>query len=547
MTPCVHSLPAARRGTVLVVVLIVVAMLTLGVYRFTGSMTTEEKSTASLARWAQARACAQSALDWTATWLDHRFDDPEAPVQVFDNPELFQAVPLDPTGSASGKGYFSVVAPWWSEDGSGGIRYGLSDESARLDLNALVYQWQLEPEQQQQVLMQLPGMTVELADAILDWIDADSEPRQFGAEDEYYGALQPPYTARNARLQSLEELLLVRGMTPQLLFGEDTNRNGVLDPNENDGDASPPADNADGVLDRGLAAYLTLWSRHRNRRQDGSQRINVNSNDLAALYDQLAQEFDEDVARFVVAYRLFGPVGGGSTSTPLLGTAGPRGGTAPGGASGPGGQSGSRGSGPRQTRGGLDLSRGGQQQIPSIYHLIGVQVRAQINGSQQTLESPWPDEPAQLQEVLPRLLDTLTTSDEPYLAGRINVLLAPRPVLQAIPEMPEELIEPILAAQAASGVNQGTWTEVPGRETTAWLYLEGVASLEQMRQLAPYIGGGGDAFRVQAVGYLGSNGPVVRLEALLDASAGPARVIWLRELSPLGPGFSPAELAPVVE
>ncbi len=527
---------SSRRGTVLVVVLIVVAMLTLGVYRFTGSMLTGEKATAGAARWARARACAYSALDWTATWLDHRFDDPDAPLDLFHNPELFQAVVVTPSGSGRGQGYFTVFAPWWAEDGSGGVRYGLVDESARLDLNALVYDWQLDPEEQQQVLMQLPGLTVELADAILDWLDEDSEPRPNGAEDEYYGSLSPPYAARNQRLQSLDELLLVRGMTPALLYGEDTNRNGLLDLNENDGSDTPPEDNADGVLQRGLAAYLTLWSRQRNRRQDGSPRINLNSNDLATLYDQLAQEFDEDVARFVVAYRLFGPVGGSATG-PTPGSTSPRGQGGPSAGSAPVRSGSTGGSGARQSRGGLDLSRGGQQQIPSIFHLIGVQVRAQINGSQQTLESPWPDEPAQLQETLPRLLDTLTTSNQPYLAGRINILQAPREVLLAIPGMPEELIEPILAAQATAGVNQGTFTAVPGRETVAWLYLEGIATLEQMRQLAPYINCGGDAFRVQALGHVDAQGPVVRLEALLDASSGSTRVLWVRPLHPLGPGL----------
>ncbi len=527
----------ARSGTVLVVVLIVVAMLTLGVYRFTGSMTTGEKATAGAARWAQARACAYSALDWTATWLDHRFDDPDAPVDLFHNPELFQAVVVQSSPSGRGQGYFTVFASWWAEDGTSGVRYGLADESARLDLNALVYDWQLEPEQQQQVLLQLPGMTVELADAILDWIDADTEPRPFGAEDEYYGTLSPPYTARNQRLQSLDELLLVRGMTPALLYSEDTNRNGLLDPWENDGTATAPDDNADGVLDRGLAAYLTLWSRQRNRRQDGTERINLNSNDLAALYDQLTQEFDEDVARFVVAYRLFGPAEGTASGAPA-------GGGGPGQGQPAAGPNVSRGSGARQMRGGLDLSRGAQQQIPSLFHLIGTRVRAQINGTQQTLESPWPDEPAQLQETLPRLLDTLTTSNQPYLAGRVNILQAPREVLQALPGMPEELIDPILGAQAAAGVNQGTFTAVPGRETIAWLYLEGVATLDQLRELAPYINCGGDAFRVQAIGHVDTQGPVVRLEALLDASGGSTRVLWIRQLHHLGPGLPLQELLP---
>ena len=49
---------------------------------------------------------------------------------------------------------------------------------------------------------------------------------------EYYSSLNPPYVPRNGPLQTVEELLLVRGVTPQLLFGLDTNRNGLIDTHE---------------------------------------------------------------------------------------------------------------------------------------------------------------------------------------------------------------------------------------------------------------------------------------------------------------------------
>ena len=58
-----------------------------------------------------------------------------------------------------------------------------------------------------------------LADAILDWRDPDSLVRLHGAEDEYYLALPRPYAAKNGPFDSVEELLLVRGVTRELLFG----------------------------------------------------------------------------------------------------------------------------------------------------------------------------------------------------------------------------------------------------------------------------------------------------------------------------------------
>ena len=67
--------------------------------------------------------------------------------------------------------------------------------------------------------------------------------------------LDQPYRCKNGPLDSIEELLLVKGVTMGLLFGNDRNRNGVLDPDEDDGS---------GVLDRGWAAYLTIHSREQN-------------------------------------------------------------------------------------------------------------------------------------------------------------------------------------------------------------------------------------------------------------------------------------------
>ena len=43
------------------------------------------------------------------------------------------------------------------------------------------------------MLMGLPGMTDDMADAILDWIDADDTPREQGAESDFYGSLDHGY------------------------------------------------------------------------------------------------------------------------------------------------------------------------------------------------------------------------------------------------------------------------------------------------------------------------------------------------------------------
>ena len=54
---------------------------------------------------------------------------------------------------------------------------------------------------------------------ILDWIDPDNNTRVGGAESDYYQSLDPPYFAKNSPIDDLSELLLVRGVTPQIYWG----------------------------------------------------------------------------------------------------------------------------------------------------------------------------------------------------------------------------------------------------------------------------------------------------------------------------------------
>jgi general secretion pathway protein K len=58
-----------------------------------------------------------------------------------------------------------------------------------------------------------------VVDSILDWRDPDDFQRLNGAENDYYQSLKEPYNCKNGNLDSVEELLLVRGVTPDLFHG----------------------------------------------------------------------------------------------------------------------------------------------------------------------------------------------------------------------------------------------------------------------------------------------------------------------------------------
>jgi type II secretory pathway component PulK len=153
----------------------------------------------------------------------------------------------------------------------------VTDEAGKLNINTVT----------KDQLMALPYMEEYIADAILDWRDGDDEPQTQGVEAGYYENLLVPYKIRNGPLRTIRELLQVKGVTEDLLYGEDTNLNGELDANERDRDLSPPLDNGDEVLDQGWIAFLTCYSYEKNVDGAGNARININQADQKQLEGDL--------------------------------------------------------------------------------------------------------------------------------------------------------------------------------------------------------------------------------------------------------------------
>jgi general secretion pathway protein K len=58
-----------------------------------------------------------------------------------------------------------------------------------------------------------------IVDSLVDWLDTDDQELDFGAENSYYRSLSPAYGCRNGPVQFIEELLLIKGVTPDLLYG----------------------------------------------------------------------------------------------------------------------------------------------------------------------------------------------------------------------------------------------------------------------------------------------------------------------------------------
>jgi competence ComEA-like helix-hairpin-helix protein len=280
---------ASRRGLALVAVLWCFAILSVAVLSALHGTRLDLRVARNFAdleeaRWlalagiekAKARIHEERLLLRSGTW-DQRSS-------LRDDPRAFRDVPL-------GHGLFRVIRRAEPGEAPEGIVFGVSPEEGRLDVNRA-------PREE---IARLPGMTPDVAAAIVDWRDEDHRPSEGGAEMDAYAALVPPRMPRNGPIETIREMLLIRGVTPELLLGEDANANGLLDPSEDDGDLSPPADDRDGVLDAGWSALITLDSSSEEVNARGAARVDLQSaseSDIAAVEGMTA-----DAARAIVHHR----------------------------------------------------------------------------------------------------------------------------------------------------------------------------------------------------------------------------------------------------
>ena len=65
-----------------------------------------------------------------------------------------------------------------------------------------------------------------------------------------------------------------------------------------------------------------------------------------------------------------------------------------------------------------------------------------------------------------------------------------------------------------------------------------------MRAVDKYLTARGDVFKVQSVGFFDGGGPTARIEAVIDGSVTPAKIVSFRDLSDLGRGYAPSQLLP---
>ncbi|MBN1496777.1 MAG: general secretion pathway protein GspK [Spirochaetes bacterium] len=106
------------------------------------------------------------------------------------------------------------------EDGT--LKLEIIDENSKINLSVLANEFTERTKFYyftQNFFMNM-GLPLDLADAIHDWVDIDDQKMPYGADGpDYYQTLSPPYNAKNNMMDSIDELLLIKGMTPDIYYG----------------------------------------------------------------------------------------------------------------------------------------------------------------------------------------------------------------------------------------------------------------------------------------------------------------------------------------
>lgn len=117
--------------------------------------------------------------------------------------------------------YSSLMDMWakglTKEDETGTLKLTIEEESGKLNLNTTVTPNGTPNEYSEMAkrLLRKAQLSADLFDALMDWRDENDTPGPGGAETSYYGTLKPPYAAKNASLESVEELGLIKGFDPK--------------------------------------------------------------------------------------------------------------------------------------------------------------------------------------------------------------------------------------------------------------------------------------------------------------------------------------------
>jgi general secretion pathway protein K len=202
-----------RSGIALIIVMISILVLTILAAGFAYSMKVETKLARNANSEAELEWLGRSGVEYARWVLANSLLNPQQQYDSLDQPWATGSGWLGPTNAPIAEVQNPVTL------GGGTFTWKIIDLERKFNINSP------EPSLQQVLPQALTLMGVDAGEAtpivnsILDWIDLDDQTHIEGAENDYYENLRPPYSAKNGPIDDISELLLIKGITPEIFYG----------------------------------------------------------------------------------------------------------------------------------------------------------------------------------------------------------------------------------------------------------------------------------------------------------------------------------------
>jgi general secretion pathway protein K len=195
---------SSQKGIALLIVLWVMMILMVTVFSFSVMTRAETYGTLSFKEGTEKKFLAEAGIERGIMEMIYRSVNQNQTVTLVGK-EVWKLDGTAHTVDTGGSGYFVRVV-----DESGKISLNSLTDTSGIILKNLLINQGVSPENADIIV-----------DSIQDWKDADDLHRLHGAESDYYLSLPNPYKAGNAPFETLEMLILVKGVTPEILYGTD--------------------------------------------------------------------------------------------------------------------------------------------------------------------------------------------------------------------------------------------------------------------------------------------------------------------------------------
>jgi DNA uptake protein ComE-like DNA-binding protein len=287
---------------------------------------------------------------------------------------------------------------------------------------------------------------------------------------------------RNGPFQTVRELLMVRGVSRDHLFGQDTHQNGFLQSSTPDGQEAATASAADA----GWATMLTVDSSVNNVNAAGEDRVNVQQADENTLAG--VRGLTPEIARAIVAYRGRNQF---QSLADLLDVTAPQNQNQGGRGGRNQNSSGNRNQNANQTAGDVQAGRGSDSSGPTVIS----------------------------QDLLINIADDITLEQGGELAGVVNINTASLEVLTCLPGMSKELAQRVISHRQGNGF----FSNIAGI-----LKVQGMTT-DIFKQLAPRIESRSETFRILSEGKVTSTGARQRIQAIVHVGLNSLVTVSYRE------------------